>query len=389
MAYTKHNFKQGEVLTAQALNEMDAQIFANEAAISSASSSTKSWSFTSDYQTELDRVVSKVTTLQGNGKGYAVSFITYSDLHKASVTDHPEFDRMIDAINYLTTKLDIKFVANLGDTHDGTPVQGSHYGPGINGVYSQVLESMSQLNAPYINIPGNHDTIQQVYKRNWMTNIPNAVFDKVGSWFYTDDDFYNVRFIVLDCQDQDGHANAWTTGTLNGADRSYEQLNWLANTALKTSKRIIFLQHQSMESRTGSFVHPTKPTSDGRYYFTENIIDAFEQGTSTEIDYDSSRKINVDFTSQGNGVVLCNFFGHTHGDAILKRDSGSTINEIAIDDALCRSGAHGGSDNTKTSNTVNEIAFDVVCVDLINKTVYCYRFGTGSDRELALNLPNV
>lgn len=386
MAYVKHNFKEGDILTAAALNEMDAQIAANELK----GSEGVSWNFTSDYQTELNSIINKVNTLHGNGKGYVVNFITYSDLHKASASDHPEFERMADAINYLTKNLNIKFVANLGDTHDGTPKEGSQYGPGISGVYTQILNAMSKLNAPYINIPGNHDTIQQVYKRNWMTNIPNAVFDKVGSWFYCDDDFYNVRFIVLDCQDQDGQAKAWTTGTLNGADRSYDQLNWLANTALKTDKSIIFLQHQSMESRTSSFVHPTKPTSDGRYYFTENIIDAFEQGANGEVQYDSDRKINFDFTSQGKGIVLCNFFGHTHGDAIIKRDSSnSTINEIAIDDALCRSGAHGGSDNTKTLNTVNEIAFDVVCVDLIGKNVYCYRFGTGADRELALNLPTV
>lgn len=383
MSYTKHNFKNGDVLTAEILNEMEAQIAANELA-----STATSFTFTADYQTELDRVINKVNALHGNGKGYAINFITFSDLHKANTSDHPEFGRMMEAINYLTTKLNIKFVANLGDTHDGTPSQGTHYGPGIRGVYTQFLEEAAKLNAPYVNIPGNHDTIQQVYKRNWMTNIPNAVFDKVGSWFYCDDDFYNVRFIILDCQDKDGQANDWTSGVLNGADRSYEQLNWLANTALKTTKNIIFLQHQSMESRTSSFVHPTKPTSDGRYYFTENIIDAFEQGASTEINYDETRKINVDFTAQGKGAVLCNFFGHTHGDAILKRDSSnSTINEIAIDDALCRSGAHGGSDNAKTLNTVNEIAFDVVSVDLINKVVYCYRFGTGSDRELALNLP--
>ena len=384
MAYTTHNFQDGDILTAQALNEMEVQISANTTKLETLGEVTLN--FTSDYQTELNRVINKVNTLSGNGKGFNINFITYSDLHKASASDHPEFDRMVNAMNHLTQKLNIEFVANLGDTHDGTPSEGTHYGLNVKGVYDKVLESMAQLNAPYINIPGNHDTIQQVYKRNWMTNHPKAVFDKVGSWFYLDNDFYNVRFIVLDCQDKDGQALTWTSGVLNGADRSYEQLNWLANVALKTTKNIIFLQHQSMESRTSSFVHPTKPTSDGRYYFTENIIDAFEAGSTAEISYDTDRNISCDFSSQGQGVVLCNFFGHTHGDATLNKGSGSTINEIAIDDALCRSGAHGGSDNTKTLNTVNEIAFDVVSVDLINKKVYCYRFGTGSDRELALNV---
>ena len=71
--------------------------------------------------------------------------------------------------------------------------------------------------------------------------IDGAVFDKVGSWFYLDDSFHDVRFIVLDCQDRDGDAEKWTTVTNSGgyADRSYEQLHWLANVALKTNKKIL------------------------------------------------------------------------------------------------------------------------------------------------------
>ena len=127
-------------------------------------------------------------------------------------------------------------------------------------------------------------------------------------------------------------------------------------------------------------------------------------------DVNFKRKINFDFTMQGNGTVLCSFFGHTHGDLfissksidgkngyVINTDNNtivststyiSTINEIAIDNALCWSSynisAAKGKDNIKTSGTVNEIAFDVVSVDLIDKKVNCYRFGAGNNRACTL-----
>jgi len=385
MTYKKHNFEDGKVLYASALNEMEEQIIKN--------SGEPEWNFTSDYQSELEKVIDAVKDIQNNNKLHTIEFIMFSDTHRENINDHPEFYRMMQAINYLTHKLDIKFVVNLGDNYNGYPVENADYGKGHEGVFEELVKVLSKLNSPFININGNHDSVPHIYKRNWITNLSNAVFDNVGSWFYLDDDFHNIRFIVLDCQDWDGDALNWTTvsSTKGYADRSYEQLSWLAHTALKTKKKIVFLQHQSMEETGYYLVHPTKPTSDGRYYFTTNIIDAFEQGTNGSISYDSNRNIDFDFSSQGQGTVLCNFSGHTHGDAFYNASysypSGftSSINEIAIDDALCSTGTHAGTANTKTLNTVNEIVFDVVSIDLLSNIVTCYRFGAGKDRICTLN----
>ena len=398
MAFVKHNFKDGDVLSASALNAIENQIALNETNIASvsnnsgSSSDEKDWNFTADYQTEINNVVKAIETIQNNDKLHTVEFITFSDMHRGSTTDHPEYDRMMNAINYLTHKLNIAFVANLGDNYTGYPTEGSTYGKGV-GIYEKLVDDLSELNSPYININGNHDSVPHVYKRNWITNVPNAVFDSVGSWFYVDDHFHGVRFIVLDTQDYDGDANKWTTVSNTGgyADRSYEQLNWLANVALKTKNKIIFLQHQSMESTHSGTVHPTKPTSDNRYYIPKDIIDSFEQGTAGSKAYDSNRTLNWDFTSQGTGTVLCNFCGHTHGDIFMSSNGtsvpsgfSSTINEITVDDALYATATHAGTGNTKTQNTVNEIAFDVVSVDLLNKVIKCHRFGTGNNRACTL-----
>lgn len=384
MAYVKHNFKKGDVLTAQALNEMEEQIVIN--------SGEQTWDFTSDYQTELNKVVKAIEDIQNTDKLHTVEFITFSDIHRANTSDHPEFYRMMNAINYLTTKLNIKFVANLGDNYSGYPSEGSTYGKkGVMGIYEEMVDLLSELNAPFININGNHDSVPHVYKRNWITNISNAVFDSVGSWFYLDDDFHNVRFIALDCQDKEGDAEAWTTVQSTGgyADRSWRQLDWLANVALKTNKNIIFLQHQAMDARSNtSLVHPTRTD---RYFVAADIINSFKAGTSGNASNGDVVAVSWDFTNQGQGTVLCNFCGHTHGDAFFNANyksnnsDTSSINEIAIDDALYASATHAGVSGTKTLNTVNEIAFDVVSVDLLNKVVKCHRFGTGDNRACTLN----
>ena len=55
MAYTTHNFQDGDILTAQALNEMEVQISANTTKLETLGEVTLN--FTSDYQTELNRVI--------------------------------------------------------------------------------------------------------------------------------------------------------------------------------------------------------------------------------------------------------------------------------------------------------------------------------------------
>ena len=115
MAFVKHNFKDGDVLSASALNAIETQIALNETNIASiesnAGSTEKDWNFTSDYQTELNNVVKAISAIQSNDKLHTVEFITFSDIHRSSVSDHPEYGRMMDAINYLTHKLDISFLS--------------------------------------------------------------------------------------------------------------------------------------------------------------------------------------------------------------------------------------------------------------------------------------
>ena len=349
------------------------------------------WNFTQDYETELTRVINKVKGYQDDKSKYNTSFIVFTDCHTNTTSAHPELDRMLQAINYLTRNLDIKFVANLGDTVNNPGTSGSM------DVYPYIINYLKGTKAPYINLMGNHDWVGSVYKRNYATNIENASFDKVGSWFYVDDNNNDIRYICLDCQDRGNDANAWTTVTTTSSgvtDRSWQQLDWLANVALKTQKRVVILEHQSLGSSQSDVVAST--TNTANYFLAKDLLSAFENGVSGTLNYTTyypaettaHSTISYDFTEQGAGRLLCCLEGHTHGDMDWSYSGISSyptpFNEIWFDDALCNSQTYIGKANTKTINTVNEIAFDVVTLDLINEKVYCTRFGTGDDRELTL-----
>ncbi len=349
---------------------------------------TINWNFTDDYMSELNSIINSISTIQSNKESRTVEFIAFTDLHKDSVSNNPEFERMIQAMNYLTHNLDIDFVVDLGDNVT-TPVKGSNYD-----VYDQVKEALSSLNAPYINTMGNHDTIPHIYRRDFSTNIENAVFDDVGSWFYFDDQKSAVRYVVLDCQDQGNDANTWTsleTGA-NVTDRSWKQLDWFANTALKTDKKIIVLEHQSLGSSQSNVI--ASQSNNSNYFIAKDILQAFMNGQKGSANYTkyfasettAQDTVKWDFSNQGAGTVLFNLFGHTHGDLAINKNTSisSPFNEISIDNALFNSSTYIGQSATKVNNTVNEISFDVVSVDLLTNTVKTFRFGAGEDRTIQL-----
>ena len=164
----------------------------------------------------------------------------FSDLHKNSIEEHPEFARMMAPISYLQECLNLDFVVNLGDIVNNP----------CDEVYDEVFNSLNDLNVPFINIAGNHDWITLEKKINQLTNIETAIFDNVGAWFYFDDENESVRYIILDSQDSGNKANdnKVIKKSSKYTDRSWQQLDWFANVALKTNKKVIIFQHQALGS---------------------------------------------------------------------------------------------------------------------------------------------
>lgn len=354
------------------------------------------WNFSSDYQEELDRVVTKVRGYQNDKSKFNVSFIIFTDCHAEWNGSHPEFERMLQAANYLTWNLDIKFVANLGDTITRLTNEGAM------DVYTRLINGEKTFKSPYANLCGNHDYVPFNYRRNYLTNIPEVKMDKYGTWFYLDDDYHGIRYIFLECQDRGDDAINWTSLTTEAttvADRTWLQLDWLANKALKTDKKVITFGHQSVACTQKDTVLIEKNDTTN-YYLAKTLLRAFENGESGSIAYtqifpesSAKDKITYDFSEQGPGRYLCAFNGHTHADLDWSYSGiqayPTPFNEIWVDDALTNTAYGIGDDNPKTIDTINEIAFDVMTIDLINEKVYCTRVGTGPDRELTLRTPIV
>ena len=382
-SYTKHNFTKGTVLEAVELDEIEDELV----------DLSHPWNFANDYRTELDDIISKIKTIQQTKDAAShVEFIVYSDMHKDTIDSEPEFYRMMNAIRYLTHRLDIAFVANLGD------ICYSSDGSMDKKVFNELLEYSKELNSPYVITMGNHDYIPHNDRRNMATNFENAVFDTVGSWFYVDDNRRNLRYIVLDSQDRGNDANVGTSVTTNSnacSDRSWNQLNWFANVALKTKNRVIIMQHQGLGAINSSTVREHSHIDN--YKIACTIAEAFQAGIAGSTKYKiyysaettAKNTVTWDFSDQGAGTILFNAFGHVHGDTLYNSTTSTStpFNEFTFDNALCRDSTYVGTNFKRTLNTITEIAFDIVSVDLENNKVNCYRCCAGNDREYNLLLP--
>lgn len=379
-SYQKHNFVKG-----MTLNSDDLDIIEDELVDRS-----YDWNFPDDYRTDLDDVISKVKIVnQNTPKNSHVEFIAFADMHKDTVNSESEFYRMMNAIKYLTHRLDIAFVVNLGD------ICYSSDGNMDTGVFDEAKSAAEELNSPYIITMGNHDYIPHEKRRELATNFEGAVFDTVGSWFYVDDNERCLRYIMLDSQDRGNDANSGTTVTTTSnacSDHSWKQLDWLANVALKTTNKVIFLQHQGLGAINSNTVREHSHINN--YKIASTIAQAFQEGTSGSATYtiyysaETTAKdvVEWDFSEQGKGTVLFNAFGHVHGDTLYNSTTSTAtpFNEFTFDNALCRESTYVGESVTRTINTITEIAFDVVSVDLEKNKVHCYRCGAGNDREITL-----
>lgn len=287
----------------------------------------------------------------------------------------------------LRTKPDIA-IAN------GDNVNGNTYRPTLVWTTMHVWAMLSTvyLKTALFMLPGNHDTgIGQTPKlvaEDAMTehDLKNAyhtvkpLYGEVRNgdslYFYKDLPNKKVRVIGLNSSDM-----PWTTDTqgnyvhnrLEEAGFGVAQLKWLADVALKlpdNSWQVVFFFHH--------------PLSNSTFYNAQALIDiikAFKNGGSVVInrsDVDDMQIVGlkVDFTTQGAGTVIGVFNGHYHADS----QDLTTLNgtPIVVTDASL---SNSIGEQLERRNTVNEDCWETISIDTNARTIHCYRFGRGSDRE--------
>lgn len=287
----------------------------------------------------------------------------------------------------LRTKPDVA-IAN------GDNINGDSYMPSDIWTTMHVWSMLSTvyLKTALFMLPGNHDTgIGQTpklvpadamdednLKDIYHTRQPlyGEVRNGDSLYFYKDLTDKKVRVIGLNSSDM-----PWTTddqgkyvhNRLEEAAFSAAQLQWLVTKALAlpdNSWQVVFFFHH--------------PLSTGVFYNAQAFIDiikAFKAGASTSINRNDIADMPItgltaDFKTQGPGTVIGVFNGHFHTD---DQDL-TTLNgtPIVITDASL---SNSIGPQLARRNTANEDCWETISINTNLRTIHCYRFGRGADRE--------
>ena len=287
----------------------------------------------------------------------------------------------------LRTKPDIAIV-------NGDNINGDTYRPTLIWTTMHVWAMLSTvyLRTALFMLPGNHDSgvgqTPKLVAKDAMTesDLKNAyhtvkpLYGEVRNgdslYFYKDLPDKKVRVIGLNSSDM-----PWTTDSqgnyvhnrLEEAGFGVAQLKWLADVALKlpdNSWQVVFFFHH--------------PLSTSTFYNAQALIDiikAFKNGGSVVInrsDVDDMQIVGLkaDFTTQGARTVIGVFNGHYHADS----QDLTTLNgtPIVITDASL---SNSIGEQLKRRNTPDEDCWETISIDTNARTIHCYRFGRGADRE--------
>lgn len=307
-----------------------------------------------------DYLITKTNSIKANNNfSNGISFAFFTDTHIAD--------------NYLRSNLLMKY---LQDNTTALPF--IVFGGDINvsnSTVQQVQNEITQWNK-YLSIldrryvyqvRGNHDLLTDGYTTNLGTLYATFVrpIEKTANnvqankLYYTiDNNIQKFRIVMLDCfdlnYDENGdYINNWDLGF------THEQLVWLINILNDNSfDNIMVIGHQAC--------NPNATGYNLKMLVLQKILEAFVSKTSGHYETDIYN-IDYDFTNS-TAQLVCYLCGHSHIDESVETNGVLSI-ETTCD-------ARFG----KTSDSVNEQAFDVISIDTQAKTIKMTRIGLGNDR---------
>lgn len=330
-------------------------------------------------ESKIDRVVG----LQAGGRD-RMSFGFITDMHMEGNAGN-SFGIMQDIIE----KAGITTFINGGDQANN----------GVNALKGRAISQIEQMFhgfAPIqdkmLNAMGNHDdnsisslwseTMKhdELYSRLFRYMGNKVVYGPTGKYFYKDDLFHKVRYIVLDSIDipyiKEGTGLKYR-GQTKYAFRQ-EQLDWFAKKALDTPSgySVVVTSHVPVYE-TGVVGMDNNVRNS---ILARGILRAYKMGrkytasSSDNVEADLKASVNVDFTGKG-GDVIAWFGGHVHTDNVVIMPD-----NIPMITTLNDSAKPWGSAPARSRGTVSEHAFDIVTVDKGSRKIYLTRIGAGKDR---------
>lgn len=277
-----------------------------------------------------------ITTVRDIQTPETLSFVWASDTHYGVGCDKEGITRL----------------ANVGDgvkanfiTITGDVLHGYYDLATQKNDLAEVVASLSKGRTPYLLTMGNHDdntwyasgngsnpetsglsevmTPDKFHNYTVNRNDSGVVVDPAnpwGGWYYKDFDHAKIRVICLNPEDfpygeKDGKITY--NGMYQFAYRQ-DQLNWLANTALKFTEDgwgVIILQHVDYAGFNVSEVQ----INGG---LVEQILRAYQTkstGTATGNQVDFIVNVGYDFTDNASNEYIANFAGHIHKDTVNVR----------------------------------------------------------------------
>jgi hypothetical protein len=267
---------------------------------------------------------------------------------------------------------------------------------------SQVTNELNTSKVPLLIAKGNHDTANANGYTEYVTNeqfsnltmrvqnVKHYSQNKKSTYYYYDDNNYKIRVIVIDTFDLNLINNGIPVGNMQDwCGISQAQLDWLSNEALilnDSSWGVIIASHACIDDTIEYIIGGVA---------LRTLLVAFKNGTNATYNYSYTfdvssplypiqdrftYTINKDFTSQGAREIICSVNGHAHYDFVKDSTIGKHIYVIGTDIYYPPTIPDGAIKPTRSEFTISAHGFDTFNIDRVNRKIYIYRFGAGSDR---------
>ncbi len=324
-------------------------------------------------------------------RGADLTFLWASDTHHQAETGHGAQQELVETLVSCANGIGADFVAITGDLVHGN-----------KGRESQ-LKNLTELRGwldgckmPVMPAMGNHDDGSWLIRRSMDSGegvgigelVPKEDFfgailkghegefktdpkNPYGGWYYKDFTKAKIRVIVLNVIDipyiPEGNGLKYY-GQWNYGFRQ-EQLDWLANKALKFSKKgwgVIVMTHIDYGSLYLSAIGSEPGVIPANSRIVEGLLEAFvkkEAGAFYSDTEDFEAKVKYNFRRNGSNEFIASFSGHRH----------KNLSEYVA-----------GVPHVLISNIFNSGAggFDLVAVDRKKRTVSATRYFKGRAPEL-------
>lgn len=323
---------------------------------------------------------------------------------------HNDIVRLTRAVEYANTMPCFDCGVTLGD------ISSKNYSDNDGVWYTDIIKKSLHN---WLTLVGNHDfgigstvantgTTAQVYAKFIEPNLQymGAITDSGKCYYYKDYPDYNIRVICLNPYDVNNNTISGDDYVVNRYTEYYsqDQVDWFVNTLSSTPSEyhVVIMVHNA----------PAPTTKDETIHFNNRILGLSPESTQSTLIVDivnawisggtlsdtyactnsnlSTVTVSADFTSRGNGILVCYLTGHMHIDFvgyITKYPGQKVISLSATNAGTYQNG--GRVDLPRADNTKAEDCITAFSVDTANRQIYLTRIGSSMSKWFDKREPSV